>query len=120
MKHAKTRIQDIYLHLKSKGFDVYFPAEKVGECTSNYIVLRDASSTKFENYSSTITYYDIMCYVPRNKFSQLAVFVEEVKEAMKELVPMIKPTYTETQSYYDDTIKGHMQSVEYKNYRKIL
>lgn len=119
MNHADTRIKDIFLFLKSKNFEVYFPAEKVGECRSNYIVVKDATTSKIGDYSSTVTYYDLMCYVPKDKFSSLAGFVEEVKEAMKELVPMIKPTYTETQSFYDDSIKAHMSSVQYKNYRKI-
>lgn len=120
MSEVKTsRIQDIYSHLKSKGFDVYFPAQKVGECTSPYVVVKDMVTTKLTNFSSTITYYDIMCYVPKNAFSKLAPYVESVKEAMKEMVPMIKPTYTETPSFYDDTIDAHMSSIEYRNVRYI-
>ena len=77
-------------------------------------------STKYLNFSSTITYYDIMCYIPKDHFSELEPFVESVKVAMKGLVPMIKPTYSQTQSYYDDSVKAHMISVQYKNYRKII
>lgn len=116
---ADGRMQDIYLHLKNDGFEVYFPAQKVGECISPYVVVRDATTSKYLDYSSTVTYYDLLCYIPKDHFSQLEPFVEKVKESMKELVPMILPTHTQTQSYYDDSVKAHMISVLYKNYRKI-
>ena len=115
-----SRIQDIYLHLKEQGFEVYFPAQKVGECLSPYVVVKDATTSKYLEYSSTVTYYDLMCYIPKDHFSELEPFVESVKVAMKGLVPMIKPTYSQTQSYYDDSVKAHMISVQYKNYRKIV
>ncbi len=117
---AASRIQDIYLHLKEKGFEVYFPAQKVGECLSRYVVVKDSTTSQYLQYSSTVTYYDIMCYIPKDHFSDLEPFVEEVKLAMKDLVPMIKPTYSQTQSFYDDSVKGHMISIQYKNYRKII
>lgn len=117
---AASRIQDIYLHLKEQGFEVYFPAQKVGECLSPYVVVKDATTSKYLEYSSTVTYYDILCYSPKDHFSELEPFVESVKVAMKGLVPLIKPTYSQTQSYYDDSVKAHMISVQYKNYRKIV
>lgn len=116
---ANGRMQDIYLHLKNEGFEVYFPAQKVGECISPYVVVRDATTSKYLDYSSTVTYYDLLCYIPKDHFSQLEPFVEEVKNSMKGLVPMILPAYTQSQSYYDDSVKAHMISVLYKNYRKI-
>ena len=117
---AASRIQDIYLHFKEKVFEVYFPAQKVGECLSLYVVVKDATTYQYLQYSSTVTYYDIMCYIPKDHFSDLEPFVEEVKLAMKDLVPMIKPTHSQTQSFYDDSVKGHMISIQYKNYRKII
>lgn len=116
---SQSRWQDIYLKLKQKGIAAYSPAQKEGECISPYTVIRDASTSKFLTYSSTRTYYDLMCYVPKESFSTLEPYVEKVKEAMKELYPMISPTYTQTASFYDDTVKGHMVSVQYYNYRKI-
>lgn len=117
---AESRIQDIYLHLKNRGFETYFPAQKVGECLSPYVVVKDATTSKYMEYSSTITYYDILCYIPKDHFSELEPYVESVKEAMKGLFPMITPTYSQTQSFYDDSVKAHMISVQYKNYRKII
>ena len=106
--------------LKGVGLDVYSPAQKAGECTTPYVVVRDASTTQFNNFSSTVTYFDVLCYVPQQEFSTLELFVRQVKDAMRGLVPMIKPTHTETASFYDDAIKGHMISVQYRNYKKII
>lgn len=117
---AESRMQDIYLHLKQKGFDVYFPAQKVGECVDPYVVVKDATTSKFAGISSTVTYYDVLCYVPKEQFSKLEPFVESVKKAMCELKPMITPAYTQTQSFYDENLSAHMMSVQYKNYRKIV
>ena len=113
------RIQDIFMHLKRKGFEVYFPAQHQGECTTPYVVVKGDISTQFRQYSSTVQYYDLLCYVPKDNVSNLYPFVNSVKTAMKELSPMIKPAFYDTAPYYDDSIKGHMVSVQYLNYRKL-
>lgn len=112
--------QRIFLHLTEEGFEVYFPAQKVGECLSPYVVVKEVTTSQYLDYSSTITYYDLMCYVPKDNYSQVEPFMERVKKSMKKLMPMMKPTYSETQSFYDDTVKGHMKSVQYKNFRQII
>lgn len=116
----QTRIQDIYMYLKEQGFKVYFPTQKQGECTFPYVVVKDMTTSKIAGISSTVTYYDLMCYVPREHFSTLSVFVEQVKNSMRGMVPMIMPTYTETASFYDEDVKAHMVSVQYRNNRKII
>lgn len=120
MAQGQSRAQDIYLHLQKNGVEVYFPAQKTGECLSPYVVVKDASTSKYLELSSTVTYYDLMCYVPKDHFSELELFVKKIKGIMKGLVPMIQPTYSETPSFYDDSLKAHMISVQYKNYRKII
>lgn len=108
----------IYKFLKQNGFDVYFPSQKEGECTSPYIVIKDAASSKFLDFSSTVHYYDIMCYVPHNQFSKLSGFVEDVAQAMKG-IQSVKTTYTRTASTYDDSVKAYMISETYRTYKKI-
>lgn len=119
---ADTRWQDIYLHLKSKGVEVHSPAQHVGECKTSYVVLKDTGTMKMLGYSTTINMFDVMCYVPQNKFSTLESFKETIKGHMKELEKMlsIRPTYLETPSYYDEEIKGHMVSMQYELYKQIL
>lgn len=116
----KTRWKDIFKALQSLGISVYSPGQHIGECLNSYTVVRDAGAQKLYGYSTVQQFYDILCYVPRDKFSELEVFVSEVEKAMKSLEPMIKPLYTKTQSFYDDTLKGHMVSIQYVNYCQIV
>lgn len=110
----------IYLHLKNSGFDVYSPAQHEGECTSPYVVIRTSTRSRINNFSSTDTLYDFLCYVPKDSYSILESFKESVKDALKGLYPMLVDNYYETPAFYDDTIKGHMISMEYKVHRKIV
>lgn len=118
-EYSDSRWQDIYLHLKRAGFDVYSPGTKIGECTSAYLVVKNDGSSKHINFSTDVDLYAIMCYVPKDKYSTLELLVQKVKKSMKELEPMIKPYGSQTPSYYDDSIKAHMISIEYKNYKKL-
>lgn len=114
-----TRYKDIYSHLAESGFEVYTPAQKEGECKAPYIVVKDAGTTQYNQFSTTRTLYDVMCYVPKNQFTKLEEYVSKVKESMKGLEPMIKPVLFETASFYDDTVDAHMISIQYYNYRKV-
>lgn len=111
--------QQIYTHLKGEGFDVYSPGQHQGECTAPYVVVKDAGLSQASSFSSTRTLYDIMCYVPADRFSTLEPFIADVKTAMNKLYPMIVPMNFETASFLDDTVKGHMISVQYRNAKKI-
>ena len=118
-QYAESRWQDIFLHLEKAGLDVYPPGIKTGECIKEYVVVKNNGSTKHSEFSTDVDLYSVMCYVPREKYSQLEPLVQKVKGIMKGLEPMIKPQGSQTPSYYDDTFKAHMISIEYKNYKKI-
>ena len=117
--YAESRWQDIFNHLTAEGFDVYPPGVKVGECVTEYIVVKNDGSTKHNLYSTDVDLYAVMCYVPKQKYSLLEPLVQKVKQAMKGLEPMVKPYGSQTPSYYDDNYKAHTISIEYKNYKKI-
>nr|DAQ83490.1 MAG TPA: tail completion protein [Caudoviricetes sp.] len=119
-EYAESRWQDIFKHLKSSGFDVYSPGVKVGECMSEYVVIKNDGSSKISGISTDDDLYAVMCYVPKQAYSKLEPMVQKVKKAMKELEPMIMPYGSQTPSYYDDGYKAHMISIEYKNHKKIL
>ena len=114
-----SRWQDIFTCLKKSGFDVYSPGTKTGDCISEYIVVKNDGSSKHASFSTDVDLYAIMCYVPKNKYSALEPLVQRVKQSMKALEPMIKPYGSQTPSYYDDGLKAHMISIEYKNYKKL-
>jgi hypothetical protein len=119
-KPADSRWQDIFLHLQSAGFDVYPPAVKVGECQAEYIVVKNDGSSRHAGLSTDDDFYAVMCYVPKQAYSSLEPFIQRVKKSMKELEPMILPYGSQTPSYYDDSVKAHMISIQYKNYKKML
>lgn len=120
-EYADSRWQDIYRHLKNKGWDVYAPAQKVGDCEAPYVVVKNDGGYGHMVYSSFREMYAILVYVPRLQYSKLEVLTQKLKKDMKDLEPMIIPyDGGQTQpSYYDDTVKAHYQSVEYENYKKI-
>lgn len=115
----ETRYMDIYKHLKNAGIDVYAPAQKQGECKAPYVVVKDMGTTQYNQFSTTRTLYDVMCYVPKDQFTLLEQYVSKVKAVMAELKPMVMPVYIETASFYDDTVKAHMISVQYRNMKQI-
>lgn len=119
-EYADSRWQDIFKHLEAAGFDVYPPSVKVGECTSKYIVLKNDGSSKHELYSTDVDIYAVMCYVPRDRYSELEPMIQKVKATMKGLEPMIVSNGFQTPSFYDDSYKAHMVSIQYKNYKKML
>lgn len=111
--------QNIYRHLKTKGFDVYSPGQHTGDCTAPYVVIRDAGVSRPFEFSSVQVVYDILCYVPQDQFSTLEPYVNSVEEAMKGLYPAVISMHFRTPSFLDDTIKGHMVSTQYRNNRKL-
>lgn len=115
----ESRWQDIHIHLKNKGYKVYAPGTKNGECTEPYIVVKNDGGYKHVNFSTNRDMYAIMCYVPKGEYSKLEPMVQKVEEDMKELEPMVVPYGQKMPSYYDDTYKAHYISIEYENYKKI-
>lgn len=115
---SKSRWGDIVTHLKSKGFKVYSPNQHKGECTEKYVVVKDAGLTGLASVSTSQNLYDLMCYVPLKKYSELQPFVDSVEDAMDELFPEFRSAHYRTPSYLDDTVQAHMISTQYINYRK--
>lgn len=119
-EYAESRWQDIFLHLQKEGYEVYSPGIKTGECKSEYIVVKNDGSSRHAGISTDDDFYAVMCYVPKQAYSLLEPFIQRVKKSMKELEPMIEPHGSQTPSYYDDSVKAHMVSIQYKNYKKII
>ncbi len=118
-EYAASRWQDIYNHLKM-NYEVFTPAQKIGDCYSRYIVVKNDGATKHNTFSSIVENYSVMCYIPKNEYSQLEIFVQEVKAAMDELKPLVIFTGVQTPSFYDEQIKAHMVSLGYINYKKMI
>lgn len=115
----ETRYRDIFMHLQNNGVDVYSPAQKTGECTSPYVVLKGGGTTQYQQFSTVQDMYELLCYVPQATYSQLDIFVARVELLMKELAPMIRSSHYRTPPYYDDFVKAYMTSIQYYNFRKL-
>lgn len=113
--NTRTRLTDIYDHLKGAGFDVYFPTQHKGECKSPYVVIRDAGTSQLSDYSTVLTVYELLCYVPKDRYAELQPYKDSVKVAMRGLKPMLIPTRYETAPFFDDTVDAHMTAVQYRN-----
>lgn len=108
---------DIFDCLLSAGYDVFQPASHTGECVKTYIVVKHGTQTRHPNFSTNVQLYDVLIYVPLNKYGTLEPTVNDVEKRMRSLLPKVKPTGNKTPPYYDSEVKGYMVSIEYKNYR---
>lgn len=112
----KTVIEALIICLKDNKIEAYPPANKKGICTDNYVVVKSSGSSPIPGYTSEVHYYDILCYVPQNKYTELEKFKSRVKEIIDEnFFPRLVPTGSETSDFFEDEIKAHMTSVMYKN-----
>lgn len=118
--HHPTRFMDLYQYLLDNGVDVYAPAQHEGECIAPYVVIKDAGTNRYNNLSTTRTLYDVMCYVPKDKFTYLEQYVKKIKDILRGLEPMFMPLYSETSSYYDSSVKAYMVSMQYRNMKQIV
>lgn len=118
-KYSDSVWADVFNHLKGKGFDVYPPQVKIGECASPYVVVKLGSTSQLEDFSSDRVVYEVLAYVPRQSYSFLEPYVESLKEAMSELRPLVRYSHGITASFYDDTLKAHMVTLDYYNYKKV-
>lgn len=119
MEDERTVAEWIYDTLKEAGFNVYAPGQHKGECISEYVVVQDAGNVNTTNMRVKTKTFNILCYVPSSKYFELERFKERIIETLRELYPMIIETGNETSSYFDESVKGWTQSIEYENYRQI-
>lgn len=112
------RWQEIFLHLENKGFEVYPPNVKVGECIEPYIVVKNDGTQPHPNFSSEVRLYDILIYTPENSYSTLETLIDKVKGSLKELEPLIVFTGSQTPPFFNDLNKSYMVSLSYRNYIK--
>lgn len=111
-------LKTMYDLFKKNNIDVYFPSQHKGECIKKYVVIKENGTIPL-NVSSERVVYTIMCYVPKENYTQLEQFKQEVKKIMNKLYPTIMYNGNETPSYYDEVVKGHMCSFDYLGCRKI-
>ncbi len=112
------KLRKIYDVLKANGIDCYYQGTHKGECLKPYVVIRSSGSMLDSMVSSEWMLFDIMCYVPYGQYSFLEEYVLKVKRTMKQLFPLLFYNGNQTESFYDEDVKGYMISFQYQNIRK--
>lgn len=116
MSTDKTIWETVSDTLIEANIDVYPPAIKTDECTAPYAVLKEDGAAQISTFSSEYHYYTLMCYVPKDTYTELARYVKQCKDVISsQLFPLLMPTGLETPAFFDDTVKAHMISVQYRN-----
>lgn len=109
----------IFDKLREKGLNPYPPGQHKGECTERYCVVKENSQVPYF-YSNKVGYrlVDIILFVPINSYIQVESYINEVREAMKEL-DFLRKTGNETPIIIDDTKKAYTTSIEYQIIKKL-
>lgn len=95
---------------------VYALGAHKGVIDEGTIVVKPASATQFMNFSTTIQYFDILCY--GRTISETVDVFEKVKQAMKSLEMTVMPTFLTSTPFYESNVKGWQIVSTYRNYVK--
>ena len=95
---------------------VYSLGSHKGVIDGKTIVVRPANATQYMNYSTTIQYFDVLCY--GRTVSEAIDLFEQVQEAMKSLQVTVMPTYMQQTPFYETNVKAWEISGTYRNYVK--
>lgn len=106
--------EKIFDILTENNIAAYPPGIHEGECTSEYVVVKNMGKSKYADISSQYALIDIICHVPQKRPVDLIGLTERVKVVMKGLYPEVLPTGTETPDFNDDSAKSVTSSIEYR------
>ncbi len=111
--------EQILLHLKRKGLEVYFPGQKQGLCERSYSVVKDngqyaMGDTNKVGYSTI----NIIVFCPLSKYSQIGKYKKIIKGHMKEL-ENLTPTGYESPVLIEDKVKAYTMHIEYKILKRL-
>jgi hypothetical protein len=109
--------QNIYLHLKNKGIDVYSIGQKQGLCNDPYVVVKESGQYPLSSNKQGYDLVDIIIFYPVGSYSQLFSYKNDIKNYLAEL-KYLRKTGNETPVIIDDEVKGYTTSVEYQVLKK--
>ena len=116
----RTVWERVFLHLKSKGIDVYSPGQHKGKCTSSYTVVKNTGIVGFEGSnqigSQTL---DVIIYCPRSNYSDIEPYTVQIQNFLSGLKGYIRSTGNITPVILDDSVNGYTQSIEYQTFQRL-
>ena len=107
----------IYEHLKESGYDVYSMGQHKGLATAPYIVLKSLGATPVNSASDR--QYELLLYMPEDRYSTMEDFCESVKMTMEQIRPQVVMYEDETEHYLDPDKKAYMTSLVYRSPRLV-
>ncbi|SQB33395.1 hypothetical protein [Clostridium cochlearium] len=110
--------QKIYLHLKKLGYEVYSPGQKRDKCTDSYVVIKEGGTYALNSNVNGYKLFDIIIYHPISNYSSMEFYVENIKQAMKD-IGELRPTGNETPSIVDDKVEAYTTSIEYQQFKRL-
>ncbi|EKQ52755.1 MULTISPECIES: hypothetical protein [unclassified Clostridium] len=112
----QTLWQEIYLHLKKLGYEVYSPGQKRDKCQNSYVVIKENGTFRVAGNVAGYKLFDIIIYHPMSNYSTMEFYVENIKKAIKDIDELV-PTGNETPSIIDDQVQAYATSIEYKQFK---
>ena len=113
-----TIAERIYLFLKSNKINVFFPGQHKGHCESPYVVVKQRNTDQVTNFSSNVTYFSLLCYVPDISYSKSQEFANEIENLMIGMQPEVMPVNSKDEPFHDEDVNAYMISIMYRNYSK--
>lgn len=95
---------------------VYALGAHRGSVDGKTIVVKPESAVQYMNLSTTIRYFNILCY--GRTASEAVELCDQVQEAMETLKFTVMPTHTIRNPYWDNTSHGWQTSCVYRNFAK--
>ncbi|BFN04371.1 hypothetical protein [Clostridium tetani] len=114
----QTLWQKIYLHLKKLGYKVYSPGQKRDKCTESYLVIKENGTYALNSNVNGYKLFDIIIYHPMSNYSTMEFYVENIKQAMKDITEL-RPTGNETPAIIDEKIEAYTTSIEYQQFKSL-
>lgn len=109
--------QELYRHLKSKGFDVYSIGQHEGLCTSPFLVIKEMGTTSTLEKNINKELVEIYVYYPKGRYSSVRGYVDSVELAMNELTN-INVAYEATPIFIDDDKQAYFTRLSYYKEKK--
>lgn len=101
----------LFHYLESKGFNVFALGQHEGDCTSEYIVLRNNGI--LAGPGKERREYELLLYFPADRYSEFESYINRVKETMNLLFPGVQLIDQETPHYLDKEVMAYMTSLIY-------
>ena len=114
----QSHYQIIYMHLKNKGFKVFAPMQNRDKCKESYIVIKESGQFATDSNINGYSLVQIFCYYPKDKYSQLEFFIDNVKESLNE-IDFLRATGNKSPIMFFEEIQAYGQSIEYQIFHKL-